>query len=343
MSPAYNPHRKETATRNVIAAGRGLSRYVPARLMAVAVLFSLSVLSIGASAADATPDDYKISIKVDLVVLPVSVTDRRGDFVTGLHAQDFRVYENGLPQKVTLFEPEDVPVTVGLVIDSSSSMAAKRPEVIAAAMALVESSNPHDEVFIVDFNQRVHLGLPRSIAFTSDLETLRDALSRTKTTGGTALYDGVGAALDHLKAGTGERKALVIVTDGEDNASRIKFQSLLRYAESSSCSIYAVGVFDPDYVENPGVLRQLAKATGGQAYFPGSLSDITETTRRIAADIRRQYTLGYIPPNKAPDGRFRPIRVKARVAGEGRLRVRTRTGYLIPGDASAAAVAVSQW
>jgi Ca-activated chloride channel homolog len=303
----------------------------------MATLFALFVLSsfarsqqVSPSIAD-DPDEYKIAVDVGLVVLPVTVTNRKGEFVPNLAATDFRVSEAGRPQEITLFKSEDVAVTVGLVVDNSGSMASKRPEVVAASLAFVQSSNPGDQMFVVNFNQRVALGLPKSVLFTSDLHQLRDALSGNWPVGNTALYDGIAAGLQHLKAGSRERKALIVVTDGGDNASHMKFQDLLKMAESSNAIIYTIGIFDPSYSgENPQALKRLAKVTGGQAYFPESVSEVSEVALQIARDIRQQYTIGYIPSRSAADGQYRTIRVTVRAAGLGKLYVRTRTGYLIP-------------
>jgi Ca-activated chloride channel homolog len=290
----------------------------------------------------ASPDkpqgDYKISVNVGLVVLPVMVTDQRGDFVAGLRAANFQVFEAARPQQITLFDSEDVPVTVGLVVDNSGSMRSKLAGVVAASLAFVKSSNPQDELFVVNFNQRVSLGLPQSVPFTSDLQQLRAALTKVYPTGNTALYDGIAAGLKHLKAGTRDRKALIVVTDGGDNASDLKFRDLLRMAEASNVIIYTIGLLDQTYTdENPGVLRELAKETGGQAYFPASPSGVQDVSERIARDIRQQYTIGYAPTNPVADGRFRAIRVTAKAAGVGKLHVRTRTGYFAPSAPSLAA------
>jgi Ca-activated chloride channel homolog len=277
------------------------------------------------------PDEYKLSVDVGLVVLPVTVTNRKGEFVPNLAATDFQVSEAGRPQEITLFKSEDVPVTVGLVVDNSGSMGSKRPEVVAASLAFVQSSNPGDQMFVVNFNQRVSLGLPKSVPFTSDLRQLRDALSRTPPVGNTALYDGIATALEHLKAGSRERKALIVVTDGGDNASHMRFQDLLKKAESSNAIIYTIGIFDPSYSgENPQALKRLAKVTGGRAYFPESVSEVSDVARQIARDIRQQYTIGYIPSRRASQGEYRTIRVTVKAAGLGKLYVRTRAGYLIP-------------
>jgi VWFA-related protein len=275
-------------------------------------------------------DEYKISVDVGLVVLPITVTNGKGEFVPNLAARDFRVYESGRPQQITLFQAEDVPVTVGLVVDNSGSMASKRAEVVTASLAFVASSNLADQMFVVNFNQWVSLGLPKSVPFTSDSRQLQGALSEQQPFGNTALYDGIATALEHLKAASRERKALIVVTDGEDNASHMNFRHLLEKTEGSNAVIYTIGIFDRRSGENRQALRQLAKATGGRAYFPRSVTEVSDVTERIAREIRQQYTIGYIPGCRAPEGQYRTIRVAAKAPGLGKLHVRTRTGYLIP-------------
>jgi len=315
-----------------------LARATVGTVFALLVMSSFAPAQQGSPFNTGDPDEYKISVDVGLVVLPVTVTNRKGEFVPNLAASDFRVSEGGRPQQTTLFKSEDVAVTVGLVVDNSGSMASKRPEVVAASLAFVQSSNPGDQMFVVNFNERVSLGLPKSVPFTSDLGQLRDALSRNRPVGNTALYDGIAAALEHLKAGSRERKALIAVTDGGDNASHIRFQDLLKMAESSNAIIYTIGVFDPNYSgENPQALKRLAKVTGGRAYFPESVSDVSDVAQQIARDIRQQYTIGYIPSQRASEGEYRPIRVTVKAAGWGKLYVRTRTGYLVPPETESAA------
>jgi VWFA-related protein len=290
----------------------------------------------GKSSDHPDPDEYRISVDVGLVVLPVIVTNRKGKAVSGLGEGSFHVFDNGRPQQITFFEPEDVPVTVGLVIDNSGSMGAKRPEVVAATEEFAKSSNPHDEMFIVNFNQWVSMGLPKGVPFTSDLQQLQNAASRTPAYGNTALYDGLAAALEHLQMGTASRKALIVITDGGDNASRLSFHELLKRAETSSAQIYTLGVFDKNYSgEDPSVLKRLAKVTGGKAYFPQSASQITGICQGIARDLRDQYTLGYHPSSRT-SGKYHAIRVTAKAIGEGRLHVSTRAGYLISSEPQAA-------
>jgi len=312
-----------------------------ASVLFLLILLSLSTFDTAAAVTSTQPSDaadYKIAVNVRLVVLPVIVTDRKGAFVPDLRLQDFRVYETGRLQQITSFEPEDVPVTVGLVVDNSGSMGPKRPSVIAASLAFVKSSNSLDQMFVVNFSQKVSLGLPDSLPFTSDQQQLREALSKNPPAGNTALYDAIAAALEHLKAGTRDKKALIVVTDGGDNASHIKVPDLLHMAASSNAIIYTVGLFDQSYSdENPQVLRRISKLTGGQAYLPASISEVSQVSEQISRDLRQQYTISYIPTDRTPDGRYRTIHVTAKASGKGKLRVRTRTGYLIPSETPSAA------
>jgi VWFA-related protein len=184
-------------------------------------------------------------------------------------------------------------------------------------------------MFVVNFNQWVSLGLPNGTPFTSDPQQLDAALSKNAAAGNTALYDGIAAALDHLKTGTRERKALIVVSDGGDNASQISLPDLLRKVQTSNVVIDTIGIFDPTYRdENPGVLRRLAKMTGGTAYFPSSVSQVTSICEDIAEDIRHQYTIGYSPEGESSET-YHEVRVTARAEGRSRLRVRTRAGYVL--------------
>jgi len=264
-----------------------------------AILMQLTSVSASSQAhppSATEPGRYTISVDVGLVVLPVIVTDRAGKVVPGLGEGSFQVFEDGRPQHITLFQTEDVPIAAGLVIDNSGSMRAKRTEVLAAAEEFARSSNSQDQMFVVTFNQTISLGLPHGVPFTSNVQDLLAAVSRTPAYGKTALYDGLAAALQHLSKGTRTRRALVLISDGGDNASRLSFRQLLRQAETSNAEIYTVGVFDPNFEgEDSSGLRKLAKVTGGQAYFPESVSEIPGICRQIALNLRQQYTIGYHP------------------------------------------------
>jgi Ca-activated chloride channel homolog len=265
---------------------------------------------------------------VSLVALPVVVTDRRGQLVSGLKQDDFLVFEDGKPQAICAFREEDLPVSVGLVVDSSESMRLKRREVTQAAISFVERSNRDDEIFVVNFNDQVSLGLPANIPFTNDIRLLEDAVRKSPPEGETALYDAVLAALKHVQLGTRERRSLVIISDGDDNASRSTFDQLLAAAETNGVLIYALAVFDSSQIENDAAfLTQLAKVTGGNAYLLNSATELPELGPQIARELRSQYTLLYSPSNTKRDGAFRTIRVVAQTSAQGKLFVRTRTGY----------------
>lgn len=285
---------------------------------------------------------FKISTKVDMVVLRATVLDKQGRMVNDLTKDDFQVSENGVPQQISVFSHADIPVTMGIVIDDSGSMKEKRPAVNAAALAFVETSNPQDQVFIVNFNDAYYLDTPGD--FTSKMEDLRSALGKIDSRGGTALYDAVYSSLDHLHLGNRDKKVLLVVTDGEDNASSYQFPDLLRYSQQSNAVVYTVGLLGDDDNKNGlfkisskgdrharKVLELLAHDTGGEAYFPSSLDEVDSTCRQIAHDIRNQYTLAYYPTNKAADGTFRLVHVDAVDHSKKRkLTVRTRTGYYAP-------------
>ena len=279
-------------------------------------------------------ESLRISVDVALVVLHATVTERGGGFVQNLVEQDFQIYEDGVPQRIRLFKNEDIPVTVGLVIDHSTTMRPKLAEVSTAARTFVSASNPDDEMFVVNFNEKVTLGLPGAIRFTNDTAELGDAIMAARTGGMTALYDAISRAVEELRAGRRERKALIVVSDGGDNASASSLDHVMKLAAQSSAVIYTVGLFDEgDPDQNPGVLKRLAQATGGQAYLPGSASEVAAISERIARDIRHQYTIGYVPDKPASDGAYRAIRVRARAKGYGGLSVRTRAGYIPGGKA----------
>lgn len=275
--------------------------------------------------------DYTISVSVDMVVLPATAQDHKGALVSGLAKDDFQVYEDGVLQPIKYFSHDDVPVTVGLVVDNSGSMRPKRLEVNAAALAFVRSSNPQDQMFVVNFNEKVSFGLSDQLPFTDNVEQLEAALSGTAAVGQTALYDAVAAALDHLKKGDRDKKVLVVISDGGDNASKHSLNQILSMVGHPGVVVYTIGIFDEeDEDRNPQVLKQLAKNTGGEAFLPESLKDVIPICERIAHDIRNQYTIAYVPTNRKRDGTYRVIQVKASAPGRGRLSVRTRTGYYAP-------------
>jgi Ca-activated chloride channel homolog len=284
---------------------------------------------------DDDPAPVRIAVDVALVVLHATVTGAHGAVVADLSEQDFSVLEDGVPQRVRFFQNEDIPVTVGLVIDHSTTMGRKLAEVSAAARTFVKFSNPDDELFVINFNETVSAGLPAAIRFTNSAEELEAAITRAPPGGQTALYDAIAAGIGQLQGGGRDKKVLIVISDGGDNASHRDLDEVMKLAQRSSAVIYTVGIFAPnDPDSNPGALERLARASGGQSYLPEQLSEIETICASIARDIRHQYTLGYTPINPPTDGSYRKIRVVARRPGQGALHVRTRTGYIAGGAPS---------
>jgi Ca-activated chloride channel homolog len=272
---------------------------------------------------------YTLSVDVDLAVFNVTVLDSDHRPVPGLTAESFHIYEDGREQQIKIFQAEDTPATLGLVIDNSGSMANKRRDVVTAALAFINASQHDDEMFVVDFNRKPWLGLPASMPFTNDLTQLRATLLETRTEGTTALYDALDLALNHLKEGSHQRKALVLLSDGGDNASLMKLEEVLREAQQSSATIYCIGIYDPFAKDkNPGVLKRIAKVTGGESYFPSNPADLPDIWRRIAGSIRAQYTVGYISTNAAHDGSYRNVKITATGKRNKPFEVRSRPGYI---------------
>ena len=307
-----------------------IPRRIAARVALATLLFlcgAAAVVFAGPPHQSAIGSQGTISVETSLVVLPVRVTGADGDFVSGLTQQQFRVYEDGRPQPITLFQQEDTPVTVGLVVDHSRSMVPKLQGVADAASAFAQSSNPKDEMFVVDFSDNVSVVLPGGKPFSSNPRELAEGVSSVSARGMTALYDAVAAGLKHLELGRSEKKALIIVSDGGDNASTHKYGEILDLARRSQAVIYAIGlVGSSEAEENPGALRRLCKDTGGLAFFPEKGESVSEISATIARDLREQYTIGYAPERRQ-DGTFRKIRVEVRAPGRGKLEVRTRSGY----------------
>ena len=271
--------------------------------------------------------DYTIRTTSRLVLLDVSVKDPKGGFVSGLSKDNFKVYENGKPQEITQFANADIPVTVGIVVDESGSMRPKRPEVISAALSFITASNPQDEVFIINFNEKVYHGLPDTVLFSDNIQQLREALWHDPAEGRTALYDAIFTALHQLDMGRRDKKTLVVISDGGDNISSHNFKDVMEAVETTVATIYTIGIFDEDDPDrNPGVLRNLAHVSGGEVYFPASLEGIVPVCKQIAKDIRTRYTIGYIPAVENGKG-LRHIKVSVSSPERGKLIARTRTSY----------------
>ncbi len=265
----------------------------------------------------------------ELVVLPTIVTDKQGRYVSDLTQDQFVVYDNGRKVPIELFTTEDTPVTVGLIIDGSSSMRSKLGEVLAGSLAFVRLSNPNDELFAIRFNDDVREVVNKRFLLASDVGTLEKALTSVVPEGRTALYDALIAGLEHLDEGTRPRKVMIVISDGGDNASRATLDRVLSRARASNASIYTIGIYDDaDPDKNPGALKSLAHATGGERFLPRSPGALMQVCERIAREIRSGYTLGYAPPDR--DGVFHRLRVQVSAPGRN-LVVRTRPGYFAAG------------
>lgn len=265
--------------------------------------------------------------RVDEVTLHATVLDQRHHIVTDLGQRDFTVYEDGQPQQIKDFRREDVPVSIGILVDNSGSMRTKRNAVTKAVVNLVQASNPNDEVFIVNFNDEPYLDQD----FTNNVGQMREALDRVDTRGGTALYDAVYAAADHLAKGAKrQKKVLLVVTDGEDNESRMSLEQAIRAVQDDNGpTIYTIGILGGEGKERRAkrALEALSLQTGGVAFFPRNLDEVDDISRAVARDIRNQYSITYKPTNPQSNGGYRTVKVVAHAPGYKNLEVRTRTGY----------------
>jgi VWFA-related protein len=266
-----------------------------------------------------------------LVVLHASVTDHKGKLLTNLNRDAFKVYENGQPQQVKIFRREDVPVSLGVIIDDSGSMMTKRSRVEAASLAMVRDSNPQDEVFIVNFNDDAYLDVP----FTNNIHKMEQGLARIDSRGGTAMRDAISMSLDYMKAkAKKDKKVLMVITDGNDNASSVSLEKLVARSNQSDTLVYAIGLFTEEEKHEAAkarrALKELTTATGGLAFYPKEVSEVQAMAVEIARDIRSQYTIAYSPSIQELDGSYRQIKVT--VNAPGKPVVRTRSGYYATPD-----------
>lgn len=267
-----------------------------------------------------------IRADVSLVQLHVRVTNRDGRAVPDLKKEAFQLWVDDVPQPITLFLGEDAPVTAGIVVDNSASMASKRAEVVEAALAFARASNPKDQMFVVHFNKLARLGLPPDTNFTDNVKELERAISAFQLGGTTSIYDALLLAAKQFQAAAYPAKVVLLITDGGDNSSQATITDVLDNAMKEGIAIYAIGAFDEnDRDRRPALLTTLAEQTGGQAYFPATIPEVTRICVAIANDIRQQYTLGF--PG-AEDGKYHRLRVAVTDAAHGPLEVRTRTGYI---------------
>jgi Ca-activated chloride channel family protein len=272
-------------------------------------------------------DRYTFRSQVNEVTLSATVLDSRRHLVTNLSPTNFAVFEDNQPQQITSFRREDIPVSIGIVVDNSGSMRTKRAAVTKAVLNLIQASNPQDEVFVVNFNDDPYLDQD----FTNKVPQLREALDRVDSRGGTALYDAVIASADHLAKGAKkEKKVLLVITDGVDNESRESLESAIRKVQDDNGpTIYTIGILgdEPGIKRAKRALQSLSDQTGGVAFFPKDLMEVDEISQEVARDIRNQYTLTYKPTNPRSNGGYRKVKVEARAPGYKDLQVRTRDGY----------------
>ena len=307
----------------VLAWPADWAKIVPVIRVGAAALFVFLAAAPGWAQDEA---DAVFRADARLVVLHATVVDRSGKLLTGLPKTAFHAYEDGVEQQVKLFRREDVPVSMGLIIDNSGSMKEKRQKVEAAAMALVKASNPQDEVFIVNFNDEPFQDVP----FTSDLKKMQEGLARIDSRGGTAMRDAILGSIAYAKTrGKRDKKVLVVVTDGNDNMSESTLERVIQEAQQREVLIYTIGLLAEetrrDANEARHALDAITRATGGEAHYPKELDEVGPVALQVARDIRSQYIIGYTPSNQKLDGGFRQIRVTA--SGPNRPEVRTRTGY----------------
>jgi len=273
-------------------------------------------------------DDFRLRVETDLVVLHATVTDKDAKPVTDLTQEHFKVFENNVEQKLKVFKREDIPISVGLIVDNSGSMRDKRKGVNAAALKFVQSSNPNDEVFIVNFNEEAFLDAD----FTDNTRLMEEALEKIDARGGTAFYDAVDMSLQHLtEKATLNKKVLIAITDGEDNASRLSLEQIVQTVQRSDVMIYTVGLLGGESGRSlrraKRALENISRASGANVYFPKDPNDVLSVANQIANEIRNQYVLAYTPTNLEKDGKFRKVEVRVNAPKKGKLSVRARTGY----------------
>ena len=298
-------------------------------------LLTAAVLVVQPVALQAQDSATVFRAETRLVVCHATVVDKNGHLITNLPQSAFSVFENKVRQEIRKFKREDIPVSLGLVIDNSGSMRNKLAKVEAAALALVKASHPEDEVFIVNFNDTAYLDNPEGKDFTNDIGELEQALKRIDARGGTAMRDAIQMSIDHLKKGHRDKKVLVVITDGNDNSSLVSLEQIMKSAHQSGILLYGVGLLTEEEHREAArakkALNELAEATGGKTYFPKDLEEVDAIAHEVANMIRNQYTIEYTPSNAAMDGTFRAIQITAKASGN--PTVRTRSGYYATPDA----------
>lgn len=274
-----------------------------------------------------------LKIDVDLVLVNATVTDSLNRYVSGLEAPHFQIWEDKVEQKVEYFNAEDVPISVGVIFDVSGSMKDKIATARNAAATFLKTGNPEDEYFLVEFANRPEVAAD----FTTDVTKLQSKLLLAPAKGMTAMYDSVYLGLEKLKEGSNPKKALLLITDGEDNRSRYTFQNVKDFVKEQDVQIYGIGIVD-DWSSQlsaghtgRAMIEELADTTGGRAFFPDSVYELEDICTKIAIELKNQYVIGYHSTNGAKDGKWRKLRLKINPPkGINHLNVRSKQGYYAP-------------
>ena len=274
-----------------------------------------------------------IKIDVDMVLVNATVTDPSNRFVTGLEKEHFQLFEDKVLQQITQFSNEDIPTSIGLLFDVSSSMSDKIGRAKDAAVAFLKTSNPDDEFFLITFADKPQV----DEEFTNDVSDIQNRLAYKPAKGSTTLYDSVYLGLQKMKQGHNPKKAILLITDGEDTRSRYSLVNVRNAVKESDVQIYAIGIVNSYYSDfsqgrtGRAVLEEMTEITGGKAYFPNSVYELEDICTKIAIELKNQYVLGYASSNSAKDGRWRKIKVKLNAPkGLPALSVRSKTGYFAP-------------
>jgi VWFA-related protein len=298
------------------------------RTVALAMLIG-GLLSPGAQAQQPKPDysgAFTLQVDAKEVVLNCTVLDSKGELVNNLTKRNFKVFEDKSPQTILSLQHQDTPVSIGLLVDDSGSMSSKRAAVVSAALDLIKASNPQDETFVINFSDQAYLDQD----FTSDLSKLQSGLSHLSQSGGTALYDTISVAAGKMElSATRPRKVLIVITDGDDNSSKLTLDDAIhRVQDMQGPIIYSIGLlFGGDKSRHAKHdLQELSSQTGGIAFFPASLNDVASVAAEVARDIRNQYALAYHPA-EAATGTYHSIKVEVHGEGHGKLTAYTRSGY----------------
>jgi Ca-activated chloride channel homolog len=274
------------------------------------------------------PDQGKgirFGVDVDLVMMYTSAFDAAGKFVSGLEQKNFTVYEDGVEQKIASFTQEDVPVTMGILLDLSGSMSKSADKVNNAALAFIRASNPDDQVFLIGINDEAELLQD----FTSDIDEIQDSLDNTVVAGGTVLYDGIYLGVEKAHAGNRGKKAIVVITDGEDHTSYFKLDELISKVQESDVQVFCIGFLGvkSEFKRAKAALLRISEETGGKAFFPQDISGIDAIVAEIATDLRSQYSIGYTSSNATRDGSFRRVKIKLSGAKSSDINIRYKRGY----------------